>query len=140
MSWSVSPAIATAVRASISMPVRAVVDTVARIVTACSSNPKSIDTASSGTMCARGMSSLVRFAPEMPAIRAVGSTSAFFSPSLRTSATTSAVVSRRPSAIATRRVTGFAPTSTMRARPSSSRWVSEVIGTRYRPGRRRRAT
>ena len=30
-------------------------------------------------------------------------------------------------------MTGFAPTSIMRARPSSSRWLSGLIGQRYRP-------
>ena len=63
------------------------------------------------------MMAVWKFAPAIAAMRAVASTSAFGRPSARTSAITSAVVSRRPPAVATRRVTAFAPTSIMRARP-----------------------
>ena len=104
MSCSVRPAIATAVSASISTPVRAVTETVASMritpvpAAASVSKPKSIVTESSGRMCASGISSLVRLAPAIPAMRAVASTSAFGSPSARTSAMTSAVVVRRPAA------------------------------------------
>ena len=71
------------------------------------SKPKSIVTESSGRMCASGISSLVRLAPAMPAMRAVASTSAFGRSSARTSPITSAVVVSRPAARATRRVTGL---------------------------------
>jgi len=57
----------------------------------------------------------------MPAMRAVASTSAFGMPSARTSSITSAVVTKRPDAVALRLVTALWPTSTMRARPSESR-------------------
>ena len=62
-----------------------------------------------------------RPAARMPAMRAVASTSALGSPSRRTRSSTSAVDEKRPFATATRRVTAFAPTSTMRARPSGAR-------------------
>ena len=133
MSCRVSPAIATAVSASISTPVLAVTETVASMRIASPSKPNSIVTESSGRMWASGISSLVRFAPAMPAMRAVASTSALGRPSARTSAIDLGRRVSRPAARATRRVTGLAPTSIMRARPSSSRWLSELIGPRYRP-------
>ncbi len=134
MSWRVSPAMATAVRASISTPVCPVVLAVAVIPMESTPNSKSIFTELNGIWWHSGISSLVFFAPEIPAMRAVARTSALGRLSARTRVMTSARVTRRPVAMAVRAVTAFAPTSTIRARPSESRWVrtsvevSEVTG------------
>ncbi len=108
---------ATAVRASISAPVFAVAATVARISTDEVLSSKSTVTDSRGNVCARGTSSLVRLAPWMPATRAVGSASALRSWLAASSSSTAGVVSRRPVAIAVRRVIAFPPMSIIRDRP-----------------------
>ena len=121
MSCSVSPATATAVSASISTPVRPVVVVVAVMAILSSPSSKATLTALSDSGWQSGINSLVRLAPPMPAIRAVASTSAFGRLSARTSAITSGLVSRRPSAMAILVVTALPLTSTIRARPSLSR-------------------
>ena len=71
-----------------------------------------------------------------PAMRAVASTSAFGSPSAQHERDHLGGGVEPPAATATRRVTAFAPTSIMRARPSSSRWLSSLIGPKSPPRRR----
>jgi hypothetical protein len=129
----------TAVSASISTPVWPVVLAVAVMVmrSSPSSNEKSTETDVSGSGWHSGMSSLVRFAPWMPAMRAVARTSAFFSPSARTSAITSGVDTNLPIAVAVRFVTALPPTSTMRALPSESRCVSPSLTVPTSPRCRR---
>src|SRR5205823_168099 len=127
MSYRVRPAIATAVSASISTPVGPVVAASAWIA-----RPSSVISTStarwvSGSGCVSGMSSLVFFAAMIPAMRAAAITSPFFVFPSRTSASVSAETRRRPRATARRSVSGFAPTSTIRAAPVSSRWVSFFI-------------
>src|SRR3954469_24099675 len=60
----------------------------------------------------------------MPAIRATATASPLGTPVPRSSATTSGLTSTRPAAVASRAVTGLALTSTIRAAPVSSTWVS----------------
>ena len=107
MSCSVSPAIATAVSASISTPVCAVVEALAVMVMRSSANSKSTFTEVNGSGWHSGISSLVRLAPWMPAMRAVASTSALGRSSARTSAMTSRVDTKVPAAVAVRFVIGF---------------------------------
>src|SRR5579862_2344090 len=71
-----------------------------------------------------GISSWVRLAAMMPAMRAVPSTSPFLALPLRTMSSVFAVISTRPSATATRSVAGLADTSTMWASPPLSIWLS----------------
>ena len=82
MSYSVSAATLAAVSASISTPVRAVARASARMVTvpAARSGVSSTSTRSSGSGWQSGMSSEVRFAPPIPASRAVTSASPFGPP------------------------------------------------------------
>src|SRR5579885_151783 len=60
----------------------------------------------------------------MPAIRAVPSTSPFFAFPESTSSSVTGAITTLPSATATRSVAAFAETSTIRASPFLSRWVS----------------
>src|SRR6516225_597032 len=80
------------------------------------------------------MSSCVRLAAWMPAMRAAPSTSPFLALPLRTSASVFGAMITRPSATATRSVAAFAETSTMRASPLRLRWVSFLVrrGTVHR--------
>src|SRR5262245_1515413 len=71
-----------------------------------------------------GMSSLVFLPAMMPAMRAAPSTSPFLASPLSTSSSVAGVITTRPSATATRSVTSFDDTSTMRASPLWPRWVS----------------
>ena len=73
-----------------------------------------------------GTRSGVRLAPMIPAMRAVASASPFGRPSRRSSAITSAVVRRTPVATAVRAVASLSETSTMRAAPARSTWVSST--------------
>ncbi len=116
----------TAVSASISTPVRAVHSTVARTAMreAFSSGWKSTATEVSGTGWQSGISSEVRLAAWIAAMRATPSTSPFFAVPERTMARVSGFMRMWPSATATRRVSSLAPTSTIRAAPRSSKWVS----------------
>ena len=75
-----------------------------------------------------GTRSGVRLAAMIPAIRATPSASPFGTPSPRSSATTSAETMTRPAAVAVRAVTSLPDTSTIRAAPEASTWVSPVAG------------
>src|ERR1700733_6277593 len=116
----------TAVSASISTPVGPVTLTAAR-----TTQPGSL---ASGVMSSvtferasgwhSGISSEVRFAAMMPATRAVPSTSPFFALPETISASVALLMTTRPSATAVRSVAGLAETSTIRAPPLASIWVS----------------
>jgi len=123
MSTIASAATETAVRASISTPVRSAVRTVASIATPSSSIARSTDAPCTPMMCARGSSSAQRFAPWIPAMRATASTSPFGTDPSRSDATTSGAHRTNPRAVAERTVGCLSVTSTMRAWPDSSRWV-----------------
>ena len=71
-----------------------------------------------------GISAGVCLAPMIPAIRATASASPFGTPSPRSSSRTRAETTTLPVATATRSVTSLADTSTIRAAPESSTWVS----------------
>src|SRR6478672_8951650 len=116
----------TATIASISTPVRAVHSTVARHSTraAASSSEKSTATEVSGTGWHRGINSEVRFAAWMPATRATPKTSPFFEFPSRTRAKVAGSMRIAPPATATRWVSALPATSTIRAAPRSSKWVS----------------
>src|SRR5436190_4051301 len=116
----------TAVSASISTPVRAVHSTVARHTTRdwASSSVNSIPTAVIGTGWHSGTSSEVRLAAWIAAMRATPSTSPFFEWPERTSAKVAGSMRIDPVATAIRCVSAFSPTSTIRAVPRSSKWVS----------------
>ena len=77
-----------------------------------------------------GMRSLVRLAAMTPATRAQASTSPFAAAPSTMSASVSGLMEMNPSATATRSVSAFCDTSTMRTSPFSSIWVScrSVIG------------
>src|SRR5579863_6676434 len=75
------------------------------------------------------MSSCVRLAAMMPAMRAAPSTSPFLALPLRTIASVFGCIRTRPSAIATRSVVALADTSTMRASPLAFRCDS-LLGRR----------
>ena len=126
MSIRVSPATATAVSASISTPVRSVVRTVARMRTSASPGSSSTVTPDSAIGWQSGTRSGVRLAPMIPAMRAMASASPLGRPSRRSSSTTSAVVRSTPVATAVRAVGSLAETSTMRAAPAGSTWVSST--------------
>src|SRR3954449_7991656 len=68
------------------------------------------------------MSSDVRLAPWMPAIRATANASPLGTAPSRNAATHSALSSTRPAAVAVRVVTSLAETSTIRASPAEVRW------------------
>src|SRR5215470_7552755 len=115
----------TAVSASISTPVGPVTLTVA-----CTMHPGSFasgvmssSTLDSASGWQSGISSEVRFAAMMPAIRAVASTSPFLALPETISSSVALRITTRPSATATRSVAGFAETSTIRASPLLSMWV-----------------
>src|SRR4051812_23250879 len=117
---------AAAVSASISTPVWPWHSTVAFTSTEelflCRSN--STPTRVSEIGWARGMSSGVRLAAWMAAMRATPSTSPFFARPAATSRKVAGFIEMRPEATATRRVTAFVPTSTMCAEPRESKWVN----------------
>ena len=94
MSYTVSAATDTAVSASISTPVFAVVRTVAVISIAPRASSGSSETSMpvSGSGWQSGISSCVRFAAMMPAICAVVSTSPFAAPPETMSASVSALM------------------------------------------------
>src|SRR5579884_3857118 len=76
------------------------------------------------------MSSEVRLAAWMPAILATPRTSPFGASPLATACAVAELTRTRARATARRSVAGFSPTSTIRARPEASRWVSSRIGGR----------
>src|SRR6202161_2680062 len=69
------------------------------------------------------MSSAVRLAAMMPAMRAVASTSPFLALPDTIKASVASLMTTRPSAIAVRSVAALADTSTIRASPLASIWV-----------------
>src|SRR4051794_40630478 len=115
----------TAVSASISTPVGPVTLTVA-----CTMQPGSLlsgvmssVTFDSASGWQSGISSEVRLAAMMPAMRAVPSTSPFLALPETISARVASVMTTRPSATASRSVAGLAETSTIRASPEAPIWV-----------------
>src|SRR4051794_16145364 len=115
----------TAVSASISTPVGPVTFTVARTMQPGSLPSGSISsvTFDSASGWQSGISSDVRLAAMMPAMRAVPSTSPFVALPDVTKSSVALLMTTRPSAIAVRSVAGFAETSTIRASPLASIWV-----------------
>src|SRR4051794_33751947 len=124
MSTTVRPATATAVRASISTPVRSVVRTVAVMSTPSSATSRSTVTDDRASGWHRGIRAGVCLAPMIPARRATARVSPLGSPAPRSRSTTSAETRTRPAATASRAVASLPETSTMRAAPDSSTWVS----------------
>src|SRR3954452_8286693 len=139
MSYTVRAATETAVIASISTPVRAVTRASAVSVTV----PAAASTSASTSMWSRpsgwqsGMSSPVRLAARTPAMRAVPRTSPFGASPARTFAAVSGDMRTRARATARRSLAGLSPTSTMRAVPCSSTWVSSDISRALRGAGRR---
>ena len=115
MSMTARPATATAVKASISTPVRSAVRTVASIATPPSSISRSTTQPCTPMTWASGRSLGVRFAAAMPAMRATASTSPFGTASSRSADTTAGGQTTNPRAVADRTVGAFSVTSTMRA-------------------------
>src|SRR5262245_22165914 len=76
-----------------------------------------------------GISSCVRLAAMMPAMRAAPRASPFLASPLRIASRVLAAMTTRPSAIARRSVTALLPTSTMRASPRRPRCVSSPFPT-----------
>src|SRR5690349_16657171 len=70
------------------------------------------------------MSSLVRLSAMRPAVRAMPRTSPFSTRPALTSWAVSLLIDTKPDAAARRAVSGFSPTSTMRALPRASKWLS----------------
>jgi hypothetical protein len=129
MSTRARPATATEVSASISTPVRSAVRAIAVMFT-----PSSVTSASTLTACRpigwhSGIRSGVRLAPAIPAMRATASASPFGTSPARSAATASADSSTRPDAHADRAVTSLPDTSTIRAWPAASTWVSPPEAT-----------
>src|SRR5665213_2742588 len=115
----------TAVSASISTPVWPATLAFARMrrpgrVASASMSTK-MDERESGWQS--GISSCVRLAAMIPAMRAAPTTSPFLALPETISASVAAFIVTAPSAIAVRSVAVLAPTSTMRAAPVLSRWV-----------------
>ena len=130
----------TAVSASISTPVRPTVSavTVQRMACAASSSSNSTATRVSGMGWQSGISSLVRLEAWIAAMRAMPSTSPFFALPDFTMSKVAGSMWMRPVAMATRRVSALAPTSTMWAWPSASKWVSGLDSGVLMVGQRRR--
>ncbi len=127
MSTTVSAATETAVRASISTPVRSVVRTVAVMSTDVSVTTRSTVTPEIASGWHSGISAGVCLAPMIPASRATASVSPLGTPAPRSSSITAGETSTRPDAVAVRAVTALPETSTIRAAPRSSTWVSSVV-------------
>lgn len=133
ISYTVSAARLAAVRASISTPVLPQVWQELWITTACLASSRLRDTSTwyRGMLWHNGINWLVSLAPWIPAIWATASTSPFFIWFCLT--ILNAFSPRRTTAPATAVLleSGFPPTSTIVARPSSSVWVklSEARGT-----------
>src|SRR5688572_19513158 len=71
-----------------------------------------------------GVSSLVRLSAIRPAVRAMPRTSPFSTRPDLTSSAVPLLIETKPEAAARRAVSGFSPTSTMRALPRASKWLS----------------
>ena len=124
MSYTVRPATAAAVSASISTPVLSTVRTRAWTVIVerreSSANSTSTPVIRSGWQ--RGIRSGVRLAAMMPAVRATPSTSPFASWPARTAARVAAFIFRVTRATASRTVSALVETSTIRASPAGVKW------------------
>src|SRR6478609_1856897 len=116
---------AQAWRASISTPVRSTVSTLASTATKSSPSSKFTDTEPTRSGWHSGIMSDVRLAAWMPATRATDSTSPFLISRLAIAAVVSARMNTLHRATARRWVGSLGVTSTIRARPSGSRWVKE---------------
>src|SRR5215472_4100957 len=134
MSTSVRPATAAAVRASISTPVCPVTRAVASIRTPSSATSRATSTELSGSGWHRGIRSGVRLAAMIPATRATPRASPLASVASRRARTVSGAILTKHSAVASRRVSRFSPTSTIRAAPASSTCVRRVLVTGPRIG------
>src|SRR4051812_27606747 len=125
----VKAAAAAPTMASISTPVRSKACTSTRTRTPgnfrSASSRTSVPTTRTGWQ--RGIQSAVRLSAAMAARRAVEKTSPFFPLPSSTRARVEASIFTAALATATRSVSGLAPTSTMRARPRSSRWVRDPL-------------
>ena len=133
MSMTVRPAAATPVSASISAPVRPTDVTRTSMSTRPSPTVRSTVTPSTAIGCAKGTRSGVRLTAAIPATRATARPSPFGrAPRARRSAAP-ALSWTTPRATASRRVTGFPDTSTMRTCPAASAWVRPVTAA---PGSR----
>ena len=112
--------------ASISTPVRAATraSQISVTVPASTSTVMSVSTPLSGSECASGISSSVRLAAWIAASRATVSTSPFGASPAWTRAAVSGDIRTTARARAQREVSAFSLTSTIRALPSESRWVS----------------
>src|SRR5579864_6214618 len=129
MSYTVSAATETAVSASISTPVRLVTRTVARISNcACStSSSNAMSTPLIGSGWHNGIRSGVRFAAITPATCATARTSPLATPPEAIKRAVSGCITTIARAVASRRVTSLSETSTIRARPDSSRCVNPLL-------------
>src|SRR3954469_8179787 len=116
----------TAVSASISTPVGPVTFTLARTRQPGSFALGSISTVpfDSARGWQSGISSAVRLAAMMPAMRAVPSTSPFLALPDTIRSSVALVMTTRPSATASRSLAGLSDTSTIRASPEAPIWVS----------------
>ncbi|MNH30385.1 hypothetical protein D3C79_906770 [compost metagenome] len=124
MSYRVRAATLAAVRASISTPVAPSSAQVAMIRTESGATALSSTlTAVSSSGWHSGISSWVRLAAMIPAIRDTAKTSPLGWPPVQISARVSGFIRTQASAIASRRVSGLLLTSTMCAWPRLSRWV-----------------
>ena len=137
MSYTVRHATEAAVSASISMPVLPVTPQV--VTTWMPTRPSARSPSRTGSHSTFalvmfngwhiGMRSLVFFAAMTPATRAQASTSPLAALPSTMSARVSGFMEMKPSATATRSVSAFCDTSTIRTSPFSSIWVScSVIG------------
>src|SRR5262245_63282610 len=124
ISYTVSPATAAAVSASISTPVLSTVRTRASTVTVDRfwSMRKLMSAPVMRSGWQRGISSGVRLAPMIPAVRATPRTSPFTSCPARTATTVAAFIFNVTRATASRTVSDLAETSTIRASPAGVRW------------------
>src|SRR3954452_12330675 len=116
----------TAVSASISTPVGPVTFTLARTRQPGSFALGSISTVTfdSARGWQSGISSAVRLAAMMPAMRAVPSTSPFLALPATIRSSVALVMTTRPPATASRSLAGLSDTSTIRASPEAPIWVS----------------
>ena len=132
MSYTVRHATLAAVRASISIPVFPVTPHVHSTWTPTRPSTRSpANTGSHSTLALVmlrgwhiGIRSLVRFAAITPATRAQAKTSPFFAVPPAIMSSVSGCMAMNPSATATRSVSAFCETSTMRTSPFSSMCVS----------------
>src|ERR687887_207507 len=125
MSYTASAATLTAVSASISTPVLSTVLTRARTVSSPrrTSSSKVMSTPVMRSGWQSGISSWVRLAARMPAVRATPRTSPFGALPARTSRSVRGAIRTTAWATASRAVSAFADTSTMRASPRGVTWV-----------------